>query len=85
MIWVSVIIVVRRIIFEQKKAVRILNENNIYYYQFFYLVPSIQPEIIRLSTNQPCQIDIYLKVIKKRTFDSFYMNLFLNKGFGFNC
>ncbi len=26
-----------------------------------YLVPLIQPEIVQLTTNQPCQIDIYLK------------------------
>ncbi len=32
-----------------------------FYIYYFNLVPLIQPDIDSISTNQPCQIDIYLK------------------------
>jgi hypothetical protein len=83
MIWVLVIIVVRQIIFEQKKAVRLFEKKKKPIFYNIYLVPLIQPEIVQLSTNQPCQIDIYLKV-KKNLFNLFYINSLFNKGFGFN-
>jgi hypothetical protein len=56
-----VIIVVRQITFEQKKVVKI-KQNIFSYIYYFYLVPLIPPKINSISTNQPCQIDIDLKV-----------------------
>ncbi len=40
-------------------------------YLFLSLVPIIQPKIDYLSTNQPCQLDVYLKV---KYFSSILLN-----------